>query len=101
MCMHMSHVYMHTSELSDLKCLISTCTFLPIICQSQQKHACVFLSFHSLFSHVTLTNMFFSFPREILAEIKRLRVEHDAACQASPEKGSTNPTLLAELRLLR
>ncbi|XP_030577020.1 dystrobrevin, beta a isoform X3 [Archocentrus centrarchus] len=39
--------------------------------------------------------------REILAEIKRLRAEHDAACQPSPEKGSTNPTLLAELRLLR
>uniref|UniRef100_A0A3Q3WQ73 ZZ-type domain-containing protein n=1 Tax=Mola mola TaxID=94237 RepID=A0A3Q3WQ73_MOLML len=39
--------------------------------------------------------------RKILAEIKRLRAEHDAACQASPEKGSTNPTLLAELRLLR
>ncbi|XP_035535200.1 dystrobrevin beta-like isoform X2 [Morone saxatilis] len=39
--------------------------------------------------------------REILAEIKRLRAEHDAACHASPEKGSTNPTLLAELRLLR
>ncbi|XP_074540761.1 dystrobrevin beta-like isoform X2 [Halichoeres trimaculatus] len=39
--------------------------------------------------------------REILAEIKRLRAQHDAACQASPEKGSTNPTLLAELRLLR
>ncbi|XP_023270630.1 dystrobrevin beta-like isoform X2 [Seriola lalandi dorsalis] len=39
--------------------------------------------------------------REILAEIKRLRTEHDAACQPSPEKGSTNPTLLAELRLLR
>uniref|UniRef100_A0A8D0CNM1 Dystrobrevin n=1 Tax=Sander lucioperca TaxID=283035 RepID=A0A8D0CNM1_SANLU len=39
--------------------------------------------------------------REILAEIKRLRIEHDAACQASPGKGSTNPTLLAELRLLR
>ncbi|XP_026173997.1 dystrobrevin, beta a isoform X4 [Mastacembelus armatus] len=39
--------------------------------------------------------------REILAEIKRLRVEHDAACQSSPEKGSTNPTLLAELRQLR
>ncbi|XP_054475082.1 dystrobrevin beta-like isoform X4 [Anoplopoma fimbria] len=34
--------------------------------------------------------------REILAEIKHLRVEHDAACQAT-----TNPTLLAELRLLR
>ncbi|XP_062415505.1 dystrobrevin beta-like isoform X2 [Pungitius pungitius] len=34
--------------------------------------------------------------REILAEIKALRVEHDAACQAT-----TNPTLLAELRLLR
>uniref|UniRef100_A0A3Q1F287 Dystrobrevin n=1 Tax=Acanthochromis polyacanthus TaxID=80966 RepID=A0A3Q1F287_9TELE len=39
--------------------------------------------------------------REILAEIKRLRAEHDAACQPSPEKGTTNPTLLAELRLLR
>ncbi|CAN9507976.1 unnamed protein product [Ophioblennius macclurei] len=39
--------------------------------------------------------------REILAEIKRLRAEHDAACQLSPEKGGTNPTLLAELRLLR
>uniref|UniRef100_A0A673AFY3 Dystrobrevin beta-like n=1 Tax=Sphaeramia orbicularis TaxID=375764 RepID=A0A673AFY3_9TELE len=38
---------------------------------------------------------------EILAEIKRLRAEHDAACQPSPDKGSTNPTLLAELRLLR
>ncbi|XP_075939911.1 dystrobrevin beta-like isoform X3 [Anarhichas minor] len=34
--------------------------------------------------------------REILAEIKHLRVEHEAACQAT-----TNPTLLAELRLLR
>ncbi|KAM9355575.1 dystrobrevin, beta a isoform 2-T7 [Pholidichthys leucotaenia] len=39
--------------------------------------------------------------REILAEIKRLRAEHDAACQPSPERGSTNPGLLAELRLLR
>ncbi|XP_061125941.1 dystrobrevin beta-like isoform X7 [Syngnathus typhle] len=39
--------------------------------------------------------------REILAEIKRLRSEHDAVCQPSPEKGSANPTLLAELRLLR
>ncbi|XP_078145852.1 dystrobrevin, beta a isoform X1 [Centroberyx gerrardi] len=39
--------------------------------------------------------------REILAEISRLRTEHEAACQPSPEKGSTNPTLLAELRLLR
>ncbi|XP_077443107.1 dystrobrevin, beta a isoform X9 [Stigmatopora argus] len=39
--------------------------------------------------------------REILAEIKRLRSEHDAVCQPSPDKGSTNPTLLAELRLLR
>uniref|UniRef100_A0A667ZYL7 Dystrobrevin n=1 Tax=Myripristis murdjan TaxID=586833 RepID=A0A667ZYL7_9TELE len=39
--------------------------------------------------------------REILAEINRLRTEHEAACQPSPEKGSTNPTLLAELRLLR
>ncbi|XP_072300202.1 dystrobrevin beta-like isoform X2 [Eucyclogobius newberryi] len=39
--------------------------------------------------------------REILAEIKHLRVEHDAACQPSPEKGTTNPALLAELRQLR
>ncbi|XP_017267480.1 dystrobrevin, beta a isoform X2 [Kryptolebias marmoratus] len=39
--------------------------------------------------------------REILAEIKRLRAEHDAACQPGPEKGGTNPTLLAELRQLR
>uniref|UniRef100_H3DP81 Dystrobrevin, beta a n=1 Tax=Tetraodon nigroviridis TaxID=99883 RepID=H3DP81_TETNG len=39
--------------------------------------------------------------REILAEIKRLRSEHEAACQASPGKGTSNPTLLAELRLLR
>ncbi|XP_076004797.1 dystrobrevin beta-like isoform X2 [Genypterus blacodes] len=39
--------------------------------------------------------------REILAEISRLRAEHEAACQPSPERGSTNPTLLAELRLLR
>ncbi|XP_062266813.1 dystrobrevin, beta a isoform X3 [Platichthys flesus] len=39
--------------------------------------------------------------REILAEIKHLRTEHDAACQLGPERGSTNPTLLAELRLLR
>ncbi|KAM3603113.1 uncharacterized protein V6R79_016706 [Siganus canaliculatus] len=39
--------------------------------------------------------------REILGEIKRLRAEHDATFQASPEKGSTNPTLLTELRLLR
>ncbi|KAM3861517.1 dystrobrevin beta-like [Diretmus argenteus] len=39
--------------------------------------------------------------REILAEISHLRMEHEAACQPSPEKDSTNPTLLAELRLLR
>uniref|UniRef100_A0A3B3WP53 Dystrobrevin n=1 Tax=Poecilia mexicana TaxID=48701 RepID=A0A3B3WP53_9TELE len=39
--------------------------------------------------------------REILAEIKRLRAEHDAACQPSPERCSTNPALLAELRQLR
>uniref|UniRef100_A0A8D2ZPX2 Dystrobrevin, beta a n=1 Tax=Scophthalmus maximus TaxID=52904 RepID=A0A8D2ZPX2_SCOMX len=37
---------------------------------------------------------------EILAEIKRLRTEHEAACQLS-HQGSTNPNLLAELRLLR
>ncbi|XP_037541863.1 dystrobrevin beta [Nematolebias whitei] len=39
--------------------------------------------------------------REILAEIKRLRAEHDAVCQPSPEKGSASPALLAELRQLR
>uniref|UniRef100_A0A7N8YBJ2 Dystrobrevin, beta a n=1 Tax=Mastacembelus armatus TaxID=205130 RepID=A0A7N8YBJ2_9TELE len=52
-------------------------------------------------SRLAESDVCFSFPREILAEIKRLRVEHDAACQSSPEKGSTNPTLLAELRQLR
>uniref|UniRef100_A0A8C4DB09 Dystrobrevin, beta a n=1 Tax=Dicentrarchus labrax TaxID=13489 RepID=A0A8C4DB09_DICLA len=52
-------------------------------------------------SRLAETEVCFSFPREILAEIKHLRAEHDAACHASPEKGSTNPTLLAELRLLR
>uniref|UniRef100_A0A8C5CYN3 Dystrobrevin n=1 Tax=Gadus morhua TaxID=8049 RepID=A0A8C5CYN3_GADMO len=39
--------------------------------------------------------------REILEEIQRLRTEHDAACAPSPDKGCTNPALLAELRLLR
>ncbi|XP_056150963.1 dystrobrevin beta-like isoform X2 [Lampris incognitus] len=39
--------------------------------------------------------------REILAEIQRLRTEHEAACQPGPEGGSSNPMLLTELRLLR
>uniref|UniRef100_A0A3Q3KJW9 ZZ-type domain-containing protein n=1 Tax=Monopterus albus TaxID=43700 RepID=A0A3Q3KJW9_MONAL len=52
-------------------------------------------------SRLAETDICFSFPREILAEIKRLRTEHDAVSQTSPEKGCTNPTLLAELRLLR
>ncbi|KAM9570025.1 dystrobrevin beta-like isoform 4-T6 [Salvelinus alpinus] len=39
--------------------------------------------------------------REILQEIQRLRLEHEQASQPSPEKAQQNPTLLAELRLLR
>uniref|UniRef100_A0A8B9LDN5 Dystrobrevin, beta a n=1 Tax=Astyanax mexicanus TaxID=7994 RepID=A0A8B9LDN5_ASTMX len=39
--------------------------------------------------------------REILQEIQRLRLEHEQACQPTPEKAQQNPTLLAELRLLR
>uniref|UniRef100_A0A669EVM9 Dystrobrevin, beta a n=1 Tax=Oreochromis niloticus TaxID=8128 RepID=A0A669EVM9_ORENI len=47
------------------------------------------------------SHIYYTKCQKILAEIKRLRAEHDAVCQPSPEKGSTNPTLLAELRLLR
>ncbi|XP_040288270.1 dystrobrevin alpha isoform X10 [Bufo bufo] len=39
--------------------------------------------------------------REILQEIQRLRIEHEQASQPTPEKAQQNPTLLAELRLLR
>ncbi|XP_053321974.1 dystrobrevin alpha [Spea bombifrons] len=39
--------------------------------------------------------------REILQEIQRLRIEHEQASQPTPEKAHQNPTLLAELRLLR
>ncbi|XP_048363216.1 dystrobrevin alpha isoform X20 [Sphaerodactylus townsendi] len=39
--------------------------------------------------------------REILQEIHRLRLEHEQASQPTPEKAAQNPTLLAELRLLR
>uniref|UniRef100_H9ET17 Dystrobrevin n=1 Tax=Macaca mulatta TaxID=9544 RepID=H9ET17_MACMU len=39
--------------------------------------------------------------REILQEIQRLRLEHEQASQPTPEKAHQNPTLLAELRLLR
>lgn len=42
-----------------------------------------------------------SVPREILQEIQRLRLEHEQASQATPERAQQNPTLLAELRLLR
>uniref|UniRef100_A0A8C5QDR9 Dystrobrevin n=1 Tax=Leptobrachium leishanense TaxID=445787 RepID=A0A8C5QDR9_9ANUR len=38
---------------------------------------------------------------EILQEIQRLRIEHEQASQPTPEKAQQNPTLLAELRLLR
>uniref|UniRef100_A0A3Q3DCF6 Dystrobrevin, beta a n=1 Tax=Hippocampus comes TaxID=109280 RepID=A0A3Q3DCF6_HIPCM len=54
-----------------------------------------------MFSLPDLDRYVVSSHREILAEIKRLRSEHDAVCQPGPEKGGTNPTLLAELRLLR
>ncbi|MFT7800225.1 dystrobrevin alpha isoform X3 [Arapaima gigas] len=39
--------------------------------------------------------------REILQEIQRLRLEHEQASQPPPDKTQQNPTLLAELRLLR
>ncbi|XP_031721134.1 dystrobrevin alpha isoform X6 [Anarrhichthys ocellatus] len=39
--------------------------------------------------------------REILQEIQRLRVQHEEASQPPPDRGQQNPTLLAELRLLR
>uniref|UniRef100_A0A4W3H174 Dystrobrevin n=1 Tax=Callorhinchus milii TaxID=7868 RepID=A0A4W3H174_CALMI len=39
--------------------------------------------------------------REILQEIQRLRLEHEQASQPTPDKAQQNPTLLAELRLLR
>uniref|UniRef100_A0A7N8WMR1 Dystrobrevin, alpha n=1 Tax=Mastacembelus armatus TaxID=205130 RepID=A0A7N8WMR1_9TELE len=38
---------------------------------------------------------------EILQEIQRLRLQHEEASQPPPDKGQQNPTLLAELRLLR
>ncbi|XP_041659105.1 dystrobrevin alpha isoform X6 [Cheilinus undulatus] len=39
--------------------------------------------------------------REILQEIQRLRLQHEEASQPPPDRGQHNPTLLAELRLLR
>uniref|UniRef100_H3CSW5 Dystrobrevin n=1 Tax=Tetraodon nigroviridis TaxID=99883 RepID=H3CSW5_TETNG len=39
--------------------------------------------------------------REILQEIQRLRLQHEEASQPPPDKVQQNPTLLAELRLLR
>ncbi|XP_037643442.1 dystrobrevin alpha isoform X14 [Sebastes umbrosus] len=39
--------------------------------------------------------------REILQEIQRLRLQHEEASQLPPDRGQQNPTLLAELRLLR
>uniref|UniRef100_A0A669ETB2 Dystrobrevin n=1 Tax=Oreochromis niloticus TaxID=8128 RepID=A0A669ETB2_ORENI len=38
---------------------------------------------------------------EILQEIQRLRLQHEEASQPPPDRGQQNPTLLAELRLLR
>ncbi|XP_019734492.1 dystrobrevin alpha isoform X7 [Hippocampus comes] len=39
--------------------------------------------------------------KEILQEIQRLRLQHEEASQPPPDRGQQNPTLLAELRLLR
>ncbi|XP_077413400.1 dystrobrevin alpha isoform X3 [Vanacampus margaritifer] len=39
--------------------------------------------------------------REILQEIQRLRLQHEEASQAPPDRGQQNPALLTELRLLR
>ncbi|XP_044076453.1 dystrobrevin alpha isoform X9 [Siniperca chuatsi] len=43
----------------------------------------------------------YSTKKEILQEIQRLRLQHEEASQPPPDKGQQNPTLLAELRLLR
>ena len=37
----------------------------------------------------------------LVQPLSGLRTEHDAACAPTPDKGCTNPALLAELRLLR
>lgn len=50
---------------------------------------------------VLYLHMFYVYHREILQEIQRLRVQHEEASQPPPDKGQQNPTLLAELRLLR
>uniref|UniRef100_A0A671VAT9 Dystrobrevin n=1 Tax=Sparus aurata TaxID=8175 RepID=A0A671VAT9_SPAAU len=81
-----------------LQCLSSVC-YSSVNSPSRQDEEHKLIARYT--SRLAETDVCFSFPREILAEIKRLRAEHDAACQSSPEKGSTNPTLLAELRLLR
>ncbi|CAL8325490.1 unnamed protein product [Arctogadus glacialis] len=39
--------------------------------------------------------------REILQEIQRLRIQHEQASQPTVDRNQQNPTLLAELRLLR
>uniref|UniRef100_A0A8C7YSX3 Dystrobrevin n=1 Tax=Oryzias sinensis TaxID=183150 RepID=A0A8C7YSX3_9TELE len=55
-------------------------------------------------NHLMLNCLFFgkySDYREILQEIQRLRIQHEEASQPPPDKGQQNPTLLAELRLLR
>lgn len=57
---------------------------------------CVFCINYSMFYIVVWWGY-----REILQEIQRLRLEHEQASQPTPEKAQQNPTLLAELRLLR
>lgn len=52
----------------------------------------------ALVKQVTYCNAVY---REILQEIQRLRQQHDEASQPLVDKSQQNPTLLAELRLLR
>lgn len=56
---------------------------------------------HNVICSCTEQSTVCAFDREILQEIQRLRLQHEEASQPPPDKGQQNPTLLAELRLLR
>ncbi|CAJ0920636.1 unnamed protein product [Ranitomeya imitator] len=79
-----------------LKCLGS---FLPM--QSQQRGPDISFTIDANKQQRQLIAELENKNREILQEIQRLRIEHEQASQPTPEKAQQNPTLLAELRLLR
>lgn len=66
--------------------------------------SCYLITYHSImmYSGLSMQKMYFLPPRDILREIQRLRLEQEQAAKASPDpQQPRNPTLLAELRLLR